>query len=173
MASIQQNLERRLVGFHDPRQRRGLELLLSAQMDGPVSQALTNSTLVINGGGLTIPKTGAADSYFVVDGSLVKVAAGTAMTGLCTGFNVGAGKFGVCLFLVDAAGALTSIYSDGTAASIAAIIWPAIPTGKACVGFIIVTYASAFTGGTTPLDTATTVYISPTGDFNPGLITTL
>jgi hypothetical protein len=36
---------------------------------------------------------------------------------------------------------------------------------------LIITYASAFTGGTTPLDTATTVYVSPMSGFDPTALT--
>jgi hypothetical protein len=35
---------------------------------------------------------------------------------------------------------------------------------------MIVTYASAFTGGTTPLDTATTVYLTSVGGMDPTIL---
>jgi len=35
---------------------------------------------------------------------------------------------------------------------------------------LVITNAGAFTGGTTALDTATTVYISPTGPFDPTVL---
>jgi hypothetical protein len=44
-----------------------------------------------------------------------------------------------------------------------------LPEGKALVGYLIVTHASAFTGGTTALDAATTNYVSPVGPFDPSV----
>jgi len=43
------------------------------------------------------------------------------------------------------------------------------PEKKAIVGYLMITYASAFTGNTTALDTATTLYISPVGAFDPSI----
>ena len=170
MPSIQNNLERRLMGFNSPTQKRGLELTLGPVIDGSVSQNLVSGGLAIYAAGSTQAKT-TATVYSVVDGVLVLTAA-YAMPAL-TGFNVGAGKFGVCLFLVDQYGTISIAYSDGTAAAIGNIVFPVVPTGKACLGFILVTYVGAFTGGTTPLDTATTVYFNSVGDFNPGIIGTV
>jgi hypothetical protein len=56
-------------------------------------------------------------------------------------------------------------------ATLAGVVFPVVPIGKAIVGFLIVTYASQFVGGTTPLDTATTTYVSPTGAFDPTVLT--
>ncbi len=47
---------------------------------------------------------------------------------------------------------------------------PAVGVGKALVGFLTVTYGSTFTGGSTPLDTATTTYNSPTGAWDPSVL---
>lgn len=167
MPSIQTNLERRLAAFNVPNQKRGLEITLGPVLDGSVSQNLVSGGLAIHGAASALAKT-ANNTYQVVDGVLVYTAAAD-MPAL-TGFNVGAGKFGVCLFVVDQFGTVSTLYSDGTAAAIGNIVFPVVPTGKACIGFILVTYASAFTGGTTALDTATTVYFNTVGDFNPGLI---
>jgi hypothetical protein len=57
---------------------------------------------------------------------------------------------------------------EGTTLALAK--FPAIPEGKALVGFLIVTYNSTFTGGTTPLATATTIYCSPTGALDPSIL---
>lgn len=171
MPSIQNNLERRLAdAFHGAAQKRGLELTIGPMLDGSVTQNLVNGGLAIHGAASALAKTVNA-IYAVVDGTLVTL--GAADLPALTGFNVSAGKYGVCLFLIDAFGNVSIAYSDGTAAAIGNIAFPTIPTGKACIGFIIVTNAGAFTGGTTALDTATTVYVNVTGDFNPGLINSL
>ena len=167
MSSIYNNMERRLDAFHAPYQRKSLETLFGPTLDGSVSQNLVSGALAIVGAGNVAAKT-TANIYSVVDGVLVYTAAATMP--VLTGFNVGAGKFGVCLFVVDQFGTVSTLYSDGTAAAIGNIVFPVVPTGKACIGFILVTDAAAFTGNTTPLDTATTVYFNVTGDFNPGLI---
>lgn len=170
MASIRDNLERWLKAFKDIRQEYGLRFLMGPMIDGSVSQNLVSGALAIVGAGSALAKT-TATIYAAVDGTLVTIAAGN-MPAL-TGFNVGAGKYGVCLFLTDNAGNLSTLYSDGTAASLGAIVFPAIPTGRACIGFIIVTGAGAFTGGTTALDAVTTVYVNTVGDLNPGIINSL
>ena len=41
---------------------------------------------------------------------------------------------------------------------------------KALIGFLLITHSSTFTGGTTALDTATTVYVSPIGAFDPTIL---
>ena len=170
MPSIQNNLERRLASVTNPWQKRSLEMLLGPVVDGSVTLNLVSGGLAIKAGGGVLVKTVAA-TYTIVDGVLLSVAAAD-MPAL-TGFNVAAGKYGVCMFVVDQFGTVSNIYSDGNAASLGTIQFPSIPTGKACIGFIIVTYASAFTGGTTALDTATTVYVNVTESFNPGLINSL
>ena len=55
-------------------------------------------------------------------------------------------------------------------AAIANIKFPQVPENKAMLGFIIVTYASTFTGGSTALDTATTVYVNTIGAVEPNIL---
>jgi hypothetical protein len=87
-----------------------------------------------------------------------------------TGINAGAGKFQVACFFIDSAGVVTAL--GGTqGATVGGVVFPEFPKNKALVGFLIITYASAFTGGTTALDTATTVYVSPLGAFDPTALT--
>jgi hypothetical protein len=57
-------------------------------------------------------------------------------------------------------------------AAIAGIKVPDFPVDKALVGFLLITHSSTFTGGTTALDTATTVYCSPVGAFDPTVLFT-
>lgn len=129
------------------------------------SCALTSAGLVIKTSSSALAKTGSSDQYLVVDGALVKIAASTDMPAL-TGISIGAGKYNVVCFFVDKAGTTTAV-AGTEGADIASVVWPALPAKKALVGALLITYASAFTGGTTALDTATTVYLSPTGPFDP------
>jgi hypothetical protein len=129
------------------------------------SQALTSAGLVIKIGGSALAKTGGSTTYLLANGKHISIAASTDMPAL-TGLNIGAGKFNVAVFMVDEAGTLSMI--PGTeGASAAAVKFPALPAKKAMVGYLMITYASAFTGGTTALDTATTVYVSPVGAVDP------
>lgn len=132
------------------------------------SQPLTSAGLVISAGGATTAKTGAAVFYAVAGGALVSVAAGTTLPAL-TGITTTAGQYVVACFFVDGAGNLT-VAGGAPGATLGAVGWPQFPQKKALVGFLIITYASAFTGGTTPLDTATTVYVSPLGAFDPTVL---
>jgi hypothetical protein len=83
--------------------------------------------------------------------------------------SITAAYYNVFCFFVDSAGTLTSAMGR-EGASLAAVDFPDFPLGKALVGYLVVTYASAFVGGTTALDTATTVYVSPIGPFNPNAL---
>lgn len=130
-------------------------------------QMYSNSTLVIKAGGGVLAKTGAAISYGVVNGKPIIIGAGTDMPSL-TGLNIGAGKFNLICFFVDAAGTL-SVLMGTEGATAGAARFPSFPTGKTLVGFLSVTHSSAFTGGTTALDTATTLYFSPVGAFDPSI----
>ena len=44
------------------------------------------------------------------------------------------------------------------------------PVNVALVGILVITHSATFTGGTTALDVATTVYLSPIGSVDPSLI---
>jgi hypothetical protein len=158
-------VNRYMQGLANPKDAYFLQRILNALADRYSSQPLNSAGLVINAGGALIAKTGAADFYATAGGVLVKITAGTAMPAL-TGINTAAGGFNVACFFVDGAGTVT--VAGGTpAATLAGVGWPQFPVGKALIGFLIITGAGAFTGGTTALDTATTVYISPTGPFDP------
>ncbi len=146
-----------------------LRRLLLPPIDPLPPPPLTAAGLEITGAGGVTAKIGAADFYAAVQGKLVKVAAGTSMPAL-TGFNFGAGAFNVACFYVNGAGVLTML-PGSQGATLGAVTLPVPALNCALVGLIIVTYASAFTGGTTPLDTATTVYVSPLGGFDPSALT--
>jgi hypothetical protein len=145
-----------------------LQRILAPLVDRYSSQPLTSAGLVIKGAANALAKTGAADFYATAAGVPVKIAASTDMPAL-TGINMLAGNFNVACFFVDAAGTVT--VAGGTqGATLGAVAWPQFPAKKALVGFLIITNAGAFTGGTTALDTATTVYVSPLGPFDPTVL---
>jgi hypothetical protein len=142
--------------------------IINPLADRMSSQPLTTAGLVINAGGAAFPKTGAADFYAIAQGVLVKVTAGTALPAL-TGITAPAGGFNVACYFVDSAGTLT--VAGGTpAATLGGVRWPQFPQGKAMVGALIITNAGAFVGGTTALDGGTTIYVSPTGPFDPTVL---
>jgi hypothetical protein len=163
------NMSRYLQGLANVQDSYSLNRILSPLVDRYSSQPLTSAGLVIKAGASALAKTGSSDFYASVTGILVKIAASTDMPAL-TGINISAGSFNVVCFFVDSAGTVTA--AAGTqGATVGAVVFPQFPKGKALVGFLIITYASAFTGGTTALDTATTVYVSPLGAFDPTVLT--
>lgn len=131
------------------------------------TQPLRTAGLAITSGGATTAKIGSADFYAAVKGRLVKIAASEDMPALVG--SITATKFNVFAFFVDQAGT-TSVAMGTEGAALVNVVFPPFPENKALVGFIIVTYGSTFVGGTTPLDTATTVYVSPLGPFDPSVL---
>lgn len=142
---------------------------------GPVLRAVADrlSSQIFNTGGLAIKAGGSALAKTV---NTVKLVAGGTYVSLAaadmpalTGLNIGAGKYNVAVFYCDAAGT-TSVRFGTEGATAALVKFPDTPEGKAIIGFLLITYASAFTGGTTPLDTATTVYTDTVGAVDPSII---
>ena len=158
-------MTRYLVGIPDQNERIALRRILTAAIDRLSSQPLTTAGLVISGAGLTVAKIGVAAFYATAMGSLVTIAGGTVLPAL-TGIATLAGGFNVACFFVDSGGVVT-VLGGNQALTLAAVGWPQFPVGKALVGFLIISGAGAFTGGTTALDAATTVYVSPSGGFDP------
>ena len=174
-----ESVKQRLVqaDFGGPTERELQALLAAVQADLAhtsdrlASQTVATAGLVITAtAGLKVPKIGAADCYAVANGTAVKIAAGTDMPALVG--SVTNAKFNVFCFYVDSAGTVTS--AMGTeGATLAAVAWPATPSYKAIVGFIIVnpTGTGNFVGGTTALNDGTvipnTAYVSPVGAFDP------
>ena len=162
-------ISRWLTNVGADKDRTALRAILNPIADQYSTRMLSNSTLVIGTVSKTVPKTGAAISYGVVQGVPIDIAAGTAMPAL-VGTVVNA-TFNVYCFFVDKAEAITS--AMGTAgATWAAVKFPPIPQGKVLLGFVIVnpTGTGNFVGGTTELDDGTVtpgaVYISPVGPFD-------
>jgi len=160
--------------FGDIRERNGIRTWALPMVDRTSTQPMNSAGLVISAGGATTAKIGSSDFYAMVQGTLVKVAASTVLPAL-TGITAAQNSFVLACFFVDAAGVVTVLGgTPGTTlakASAPVNGWPAFPQGKAMIGFLIITNTGgAFTGGTTPLDTATTVYINATGDFDPTVL---
>lgn len=136
------------------------------------SRMLSTAGLVIHGSASALAKSGGADAYYVASGALRKLASATDMAALSG--SITHAKFNVYVFFVDSGGVLSS--AMGTeGASLATIAWPDFPSGKTCIGFVIVnpTGTGPFVGGTTALDDATVapnaVYVSLLGAFDPGI----
>lgn len=161
--SLQDTLSRYIAAIPQGVQA-ALHPLFRGLADRYSSCALSSAGLVIKAGGSALAKTGSAVFYAVANGRIVTIAGSTDMPALVG--NIGAGKYNVYCFFIDQAGTVT-VAMGVEGASAATVKFPPFPEGKALVGFILVTYASAFTGGTTALDTATTVYVSPLGAFDP------
>lgn len=157
-------LTRYLEAIREPRWTYNLRRVLLPLCDRFSAQPLTSAGLAISAGGSTVAKIGATDFYAVVQGTLVKIPAGTVLPAL-TGVIAPAGGFNVACFYVNVAGVVT-VAAGAPGATLGAVVFPQPPQGQALIGFLIITSAGAFIGGTTPLDTATTVYISPIGAFD-------
>ncbi len=160
-------LTRWLEGVNSAKTAWSLRKILEPIFDRMASAALTSPGLVISAGGATTAKTGSSDTYLVANGILVKVPASTTLPALVG--TISANDFNVFCFFVDSAGVITS--AAGTqGATLGAVVFPQFPRGKALLGFLIVTYTLTFTGGTTPLDTATTVYVNSSEAFDPACL---
>lgn len=162
-------LARYLEGVVSTKTRYALKRINDPLIDSLSSTPLNTAGLVITAGGGTTAKIGASDFYALVAGALVKLAAGTSMSSL-VGVNAPAGGFNVALFYVSSTGVVTTL-AGTPAATLGAVVFPAPTKNQALIGLLIITYASAFTGGTTPLDTATTVYVSPGDGFDATALT--
>lgn len=137
------------------------------------SQTLGSAGLVIKAGGGVLTKAGST-FYYTAAGVLVKKAANTDMAALSG--TVTNTKFNVYVHFGDASGTLTTVMGT-EGASLAAVVWPAFPAGKACIGFTIInpTGTGNFVGNTTAQDDATVApnaaYVNTQGAFDP--VTTL
>ena len=163
-ATLQQWLEQVAVG----RTRFALLEIMASVIDRFSSCATSSAGLVIKTGGSALAKTGSAVTNLVANGTPVAIAASTDMPAL-TGIDITATYFRIVCFFIDSASVVT-VAAGTEGATLAAATWPPFPQGKALVGFLTITYSGAFTGGTTPLDTATTTYNSPTGAWDPSCL---
>ena len=160
-------VNQQLAGVASQSDQKALLPLLNALADRMSSQATSTAGLVIKAGGGVLAKIGSVAFAGVASGVPVAIAAATDMPAL-TG-TITANKFNVYCFFIDSASVVT--VAQGTeGATLAAVKFPPFPVGKALVGYLVITYASTFTGNSTALDTATTVYVSPVGAFDPTIL---
>jgi hypothetical protein len=164
---MQDTLNRYLVQLSSEMNAAALRPALTALVDRFSSQATSSAGLVITGAGGTTAKIGTTPFAGTANGVPVAIAAGTSMPALVG--TIDAGKYNVFCFFIDSASNVT-VEMGTEGATLAGVTFPPFPQKKALVGYLVVTYASAFTGGTTALDTATTVYVSPVGAFDPTLL---
>lgn len=165
---MQDTIHNLLDGVAGETTRKAVRTPMKAIGDRLSCQATSSAGLVITAtSGKKVPKIGSVAFAGVVQGVPVAIAAGTDMPALSG--NITAGSYAIYCFFIDRAGTVTSAKgAEGTTLALAK--FPPFPEGKTLVGYIIVTYASAFTADTTALDTATTVYVSPVGAFDPGVL---
>jgi hypothetical protein len=157
---------RYLSGLAAAQDRTAIRGVVNPIADRLSSQATSTAGLVISTT-TTLAKTGSAAFAGVAGGVPVAIAAGTDMPALSG--SITAGSYNVFCFFIDSASTVTSVMgNEGT--TLAKVTFPQFPAGKALVGYLVITYASAFVGGTTVLSTATTVYVSPVGAFDPTII---
>ena len=158
-------IHQHLAGVSAEKDRRALRTVLNALGDRLSTQIFNTGGLAIKTGGSALAKT--VNTVIAMCGG-VYVSVVAVSLKKKTGLNIGAGKFNVAVFYVDAAGTV-SVAFGAEGATAALVKFPQTPARKAVIGFLMITYASAFTGGTTPLDTATTVYVNTVGAFDPSV----
>lgn len=163
---MQNSISQYLEGIPNTQMQNAVRPVLNAIGDRVSTQSLTSAGLVIKHGGSAKAKIGASAYYGVVKGKLVTVDGEVDMPALSG--TITAGKYNVFCFFIDSASTVTSVKGIEGAA-IGNVVFPSIPEGKAMIGFLLITYASTFTGGTTALDTATTVYVNTVGAFDPSI----
>lgn len=165
-------IARYLQGVNDVRTRRTLQTIINPIADRISTACLSSAGLVIKAGSSALVKAGTA-FYASAQGILVTKVINTDMAALSG--TVTNAAFNVYAFYIDSGGTLTS--AMGTeGATLAAVIFPPIPVGKALIGFVVInpTGTGNFVGGTTALDDGTVVpnaaYVNTVGSFDPTVI---
>lgn len=163
---MQNTVSQTLAGLQGEGTRYALTPVIRAIADRLSSQITATGGLAIKAGGSALAKTVNTVTYVAngIHGSL----AAADMPAL-TGLSISAGKYNVAVFYVNSTGT-TSVRFGVEGATAAKVLFPTPPEGSACIGYLLITYASAFTGGTTALDTATTVYVNTVGPFDPSIV---
>jgi hypothetical protein len=168
MTQMTDTIQRWLEGIAIAKTRFALLEILGSIGDRFSSCATSSAGLTIKAGGSALAKTGSAVTTLVANGIAVSIAGSTDMPAL-TGLDITAAYFRHYCFFIDSA-AVVTVAAGTEGATRAAATFPPFPAGNALVGYLTITYASAFVGGTTPLDTATTNYSSPTGAWDPSVL---
>jgi hypothetical protein len=166
---MQSTIAQQLQNISPEKDRRVLQTVLEQIASKHNTTSFVSAGLVIKAGGSVLAMSSASVIYrAIVRGKLVSIATSTDMPSLL-GINITAARFNVVCFFIDSGSTVTAV--PGIEATTAALVtFPDFPVGKALVGFLLITHSSTFTGNTTALDTATTLYFSPVGPFDPSLI---
>jgi len=167
---MQNTIQQYLANISASRDKEVLQTLMQYVARQVNNVSLSSAGLVIKAGGSTLAKTGASAWYGLVGGRLVTIAGSTDMPAL-TGLSITANSFNVACFFINSAGTVAARFgTEGTA--IGRVKFPDFPVDMTLVGALLITHSSTFTGGTTALDTATTVYLSPLGAVDPTFLYT-
>lgn len=145
-------------------------------VDRLANRTISSPGLAIKAGASAVVKAGSAFHALFSDGTVGRAVAKAANTDMAAlSGTVTNAKHNVFVFFMDNAGTLTSAMGV-EAASLAAVTFPPVPDGKACLGYVYInpTGTGDFVGGTTALDDATVVpnavYMNVVGPFDPALI---
>lgn len=156
------------IAYTESTSNINLRTLLGKLQTNICDMVFNTGALAIKAGGSAIAKTVNA-VYGRINGAIFTKAAAdmAALAGTVTN-----AKFNVFVFTVTAGGTLAT--TMGTeAATLAAVVFPTIPSGSVVIGFVIInpTGTGNFVGGTTALDDATVapnaVYVNTPFPFNP------
>lgn len=171
---MQNNIAQYLNSVPDSQSRKFLQILFNVIADRFSAQMLSPAAIVIFGAGSANAKTGANAVLALTNNgttsSLVSVAAATVLTPFAGATLIN--TFNVYTFYVDGAGTVTAAMGTA-AATLAGVVFPPTPQGKALIGgFTVNPTAGTFTGATTLLDAANTnvVYFSPSGALDPTIL---
>jgi hypothetical protein len=162
---MQDTITQYLAGVEGETSRQAIRVPLRAIGDRLSCQATSTAGLLISATN-TLAKIGSVAFTGVVQGVPVAIAAATDMPALVG--VITAGYYNIFCFFIDQASNVTvAMGIEGS--TLAKAKFPPFPEGKTLVGYLVVYYASTFTGGSTVLSTATTVYVSPVGAFDPNI----
>ena len=135
---------------------RSLAYALTVSNNKAADQLLKAPGLRIDGGSASAVAEAQNAFYALVQGTLLLKAAGQNMPAIAG--TVTNATFGLFVWVIDSAGTITQL-TLVTGATLAALVFPEVPAGKALIGFLVVnpTGTGNFVGGTTNLDDATVV----------------
>lgn len=164
-----ENILQRVQALGSQRMEREIGPVLRYLYDRISCQLLSTGGLAIKAGGGVLVKAATLCKY-ICKGKLLSLAANTDMAALSG--TVTNAKFNVFCFFIDEAGTLTTLMGT-EGATLAAVLWPAIPARQTMLGFVIInpTGTGNFVGNTTALDDATVVpnavYVNTIGVIDP------
>lgn len=156
------NVTQKLSGYSSETDASAIRPLFEALADRLSSQTTASGALAT--ASLT-PVTSAALQGFA-NGVPFTIASGVSMPALSG--TIPAGYYGIFAFFSDGTTVTSALGTPG--ATLAQAKFPTIPKKNAVLGYIIVTSASPFVGGTTTLASATVVYVNTLGAFDPTVL---